>query len=408
MATQMQPGMHVTMPTQSMHGQVMMPVQGMATSPASADHGKGGLGGVMDVTDGKGQRVSRNSQPKQGSSWHSGERRSGRQSDGGNMRPYGMNDMYLEPMMQQNIEPSGGQFISPGMGPMNSPNMALTKAGNLGSSQSSSGVRGRGSMEAPSSPSQGKARTKIRNPKHPWADVQDNPQGTYDQDMQGLWPVRPSASSAVEHTPPLQPQKQPPERPVPQMPKYSQLGGSSHSSGTGSLPSRGKGGRNDGKGSQEEGKANLRVPSQETQPQHKWVEVRASQDTLYQKGQGKGNKKKSRRQDKTDDWFAQRFKTISPDTQPGDVGGTSSLPNSCSCNGLETSTAASGFDSEDRSTVDVEPTYSEYPSEDIDTRRSGKRKGGKTGKGKGEDKRREKGKGKGKNNRGAVWRSTQS
>merc|ERR1740129_1690892 len=216
--------------------------QGMMHSPGAMatgpDPGKGQAGSMEP--EGKGSRVvglSRKSQPKQGASWHGGDRRAGRPSSdfasGGSSRPYG--DLSNEMMQQQQMADAGLGSMQVGIsGSSVFPTQAPAKAG--------MGGHGHAMALESSSASDSKLRGKnLRNPKNPWADVVDTAQGAYDQDMQGLWPLRHQAG--MDRSPP----KHPPQQ---------------HPSGSGR---GGKAGRKDGKNSDD---ANAQ----------KWVEVgRASE-----------------------------------------------------------------------------------------------------------------------------------
>jgi len=413
-------------------------MQGAAQGPgpmgqACGQMGQGGMmgqAGLMDADGKGGSRVaalSRSSQPKQGAGgWHgSGDRRGGRPPVAGQ----GMRDfdagMYMDQQghpgqFQQGASGSGGG----GPGPMPQ-----------GASASGPGPSGDAGVAAKA--------TRMANPKNPWADFSDAPNGGLDQDTRQMWSVGPGGqSSRMGGTPPQRGQP---------APKQMQAHPGAVQGGPSSPPGR-KAGRDAGKGGGDDKKGG-RGPPQDAQAQ-KWVEVGrpVEPSPAGGKGQGKGHqdnrwepkeiapkapspvphmaappmaappakgaggpgmstaaaaaeaaaggKKKTRRDQKMDDWLSQRF------------AGLESKPS------VSESTAAAPREAEAAPWNDHGDFEEDYGGDDGDRR--GKKKGGKggcgggasKGAGKADDRRRDKGKGgkggKGKGGGGgSFWQRTQ-
>jgi len=152
-------GVQGGMPPQQMQGHVgpdghpmAQPTPGQCAQMAQMDHGKGGCQGPADAGDGKGGRVAaglgRNTQPKQGANWQQGAGRgaAGRSADA---RPF-------EPNHQEQAPAVPGE---------------QGKGGQAGQNPQDGNQKG----------------NKLRNPKNPWADIQDSV--GLDQEMNQLWDI---------------------------------------------------------------------------------------------------------------------------------------------------------------------------------------------------------------------------
>eukprot|EP00929_Paragymnodinium_shiwhaense_P006611 TRINITY_DN1103_c0_g2_i2.p1 TRINITY_DN1103_c0_g2~~TRINITY_DN1103_c0_g2_i2.p1 ORF type:complete len:469 (+),score=87.22 TRINITY_DN1103_c0_g2_i2:402-1808(+) len=147
----------------------MMPMQGHQgqQGPHAQDHhvdSRGARGG--------GPPLSRAHQPKQGGGGWQANRPMGNAMAGG-PGPGG----YAPAPQPQMAVPPGQQ---PHM------NHQHVQPGHQSAAMTPSGAAGIGGASSPKE-SDSKAKDRVKNPSNPWADIEDNPFGAYDKDMQQMW-----------------------------------------------------------------------------------------------------------------------------------------------------------------------------------------------------------------------------
>lgn len=358
------------------------------------------------MPDGKGSRMaglSRNSQPKQGANWHGNQGRRPGPPDFQGRSPYdqqpGMEMMQHHQMGMGDM----GAMMGVGQMPGSPGGMPAQQMGFPGSPSKAGAPMGPppNCGAEPSSSSNAKLASKVRNPAKPWADVQDSHHDY--QDLQALWGKQNANNMGDFNSP---------------QPKHSGQAmkgskGGRGKEGKGADMDQGKGGR----GQQQDfgGQQSKWVPTQPDPPskggkgqqrQPEWAPkpVPAPPDSHMSiaggkgrggggapgavsigagAGGGAGSQKpgKTKKDTQMEDWLSLRF------------AGQERPPND------NDASAGDGWDK------DYGDDY--YDDDGGDESRRSKRKG-KGGKGKGAEKSRDKGKGKGKGKGGGggFWRAS--